>query len=143
MFEHRHVPKKYWAEAVKTAVYLLNRSPIVVAKGKILEEAWSGRKPRISHLKGFGSLAFVQIPYTSCTKLDAKSQKLMLVGYSSLHKAYCLIDTETSCLLYSRDVIFDEQQEPFMHVSHVPNLADQPMKAHDLGVRLPLGPLGS
>lgn len=27
-----------------------------------------------------------------------------------------------------------------MHVSHVPDLADQAIKAHDLGVRLPLGP---
>ena len=80
----------------------------MVVKGKTLEEAWPGRKPRISHLKVFGSLAFVWIPDASCTKLDAKSQKLMLVGYNSLHKAYCLIDIETSRLIYSRDVVLDE-----------------------------------
>ena len=74
------------------------------------------------------------------TKLDAKCQKLMLTRYSSLHKVYRLIDTKTSHLLYSRDVVFDEQQGPFMPVSPVPNPADQPMMAHDLGVRLPLGP---
>lgn len=63
----------------------------------------------------------------------------MLAGYSSLHKAYRLIDVETSRLIYNRDVIFDEQQGPFMPISPVPNPADQPMQAHDLGVRLPLG----
>ena len=76
----------------------------------------------------------------SRTKLDAKSQKLMLAGYSSLYKAYSLIDVETSCLIYNRNVVFDEQQGPLMHVSPVPDPTDQPMKARDLGVRLPLGP---
>ena len=64
----------------------------MAVKGKTPEEAWSGRKPRISHLKVLGSLAFIWIPDVSRTKLDAKSQKLMLAGYSSLHKAYRLID---------------------------------------------------
>ena len=107
----------------------------MVVTGKTPKEAWSGRKPRISHLKVFGSLAFVWIPDASRTKLDAKSQKLMLVGYSSLHKAYRLIDVETSCPIYSRNVVFDEQRGPFMPISLVPNPADQPMMAHDLGVR--------
>ena len=99
----------------------------MVVKGKTPKEAWSGRKPRISHLIVFGSLAFVWIPDASHTKLDAKSQKLLLAGYSNLHKAYRLIDVETSRLLYSRDVVFDEQRGPFMPVSPVPDPADQPM----------------
>ena len=95
---------------------------------------------KISHLQFFGSLAFVWIFDASHTKLDAKSQKLMLVGYSSLHQAYRLIDVETSRLIYSCDVVFDEQRGPFMHVSPIPDPADQHMKVRDLGVRLPLGP---
>ena len=39
MLKHRHVLKKFWAEAVNTAIYLLNRSPIVAVKGKTPEEA--------------------------------------------------------------------------------------------------------
>ena len=109
----------------------------MTVKGKTPKEAWLGCKPRISHLKVFGSLAFVWIPNASRTKLDAKSQKLMLAGYSSLHKAYRLIDIETSHLLYSRDVVFDEKQGAFMPVSHVLDPRDQPMKAHNLGVRPP------
>ena len=64
----------------------------------------------------------------------------MLTGYISLHKAYHLIDVETSHLIYSRDVVFDEQRGPFTLVSPIFDLTDQPMKAHDLGVRLPSGP---
>ena len=69
MLKYKHVPKKFSAEAG----YLLNKSPTVAVKGKTPEEAWLGRKPRINHLKVFGSLAFVWIPDASHTKLDAKS----------------------------------------------------------------------
>ena len=71
MLEHRNVPRKYWAEAVSTAVYLLNRSPTLAVNHKTPEEAWSGRKPRINHLKVFGSLAYVWIPNAKRTKLNS------------------------------------------------------------------------
>ena len=80
----------------------------MVVKGKTPEEAWSGCKPKINHLKVFGFLVYVSIPDASYTKLDAKSQKLMLARYSSLQKAYRLIYVETSRLIYSCDVVFEE-----------------------------------
>eukprot|EP00253_Pinus_taeda_P004407 PITA_04407 len=80
MLQHRSVPNKFWAEAVFTVVYLLNRSPTQAVKGKTPEEVWSGRKPKISHLKVFGSVAYVWIPAAKCSKLGSKSQKLMMTG---------------------------------------------------------------
>lgn len=74
MMEHWNVPKKCWVEAVYTALYLLNRSPTKTVKKKTPEEAWSGRKPKISHLKVFDSFAFVWISDAKCTKLDPKSE---------------------------------------------------------------------
>eukprot|EP00253_Pinus_taeda_P007197 PITA_07197 len=43
MLQHKNVPNKFWAEAVFTVVYLLNRSPTQAVKGKTPEEVWSGR----------------------------------------------------------------------------------------------------
>eukprot|EP00253_Pinus_taeda_P036695 PITA_36695 len=38
MLQHKNVPNKFWAEAIFTAVYLLNRSLTQAVKGKTLEE---------------------------------------------------------------------------------------------------------
>lgn len=141
MLEHGNVPKKYWVEAVDTAVYLLNQSPTQAVKGKTLEEAWTGRNPRISHLKVFGSLAYVWILDAKHSKLDSKSQKLMFIGYSDNHKAYRLIDVDIDHLMFSRNVVFDEEWGPFQLSSSEQNSEDRPLKATDLGVCLPFGSL--
>eukprot|EP00253_Pinus_taeda_P002078 PITA_02078 len=78
MLQHKNIPNKFWAEAIFTVVYLLNRSPTQAVKGKTPEEVWSGRKPKISHLKVFGSIAYTWIPAAKRSKLDSKSQKLMM-----------------------------------------------------------------
>jgi hypothetical protein len=55
MIQNKCIPNRFWVEAVITIVYLLNRSPMMVVKQKILEEAWSEREPNVNHLKVFGS----------------------------------------------------------------------------------------
>eukprot|EP00253_Pinus_taeda_P027502 PITA_27502 len=106
-----------------------------VVKGKTPEEVWSGRKPKISHLKVFGSIAYVWIPAAKRSKLDSKSQKLMMTGYSDHHKAYKLIDISTGCLSFSRGVVFDEDREFFQSSSSEQCSTDQPHS-----VLLPVGP---
>ena len=82
-------------------------------KHKTPEEAWSGRKPKVSHLKVFGSTAYTWIPATKRTKLDSKSKKMMLTGYNDTHKAYRLVDVDTDKVSFSRDVVVDEEVGPF------------------------------
>eukprot|EP00253_Pinus_taeda_P022033 PITA_22033 len=104
-------------------------------KGKTPEEVWSGRKPKISHLKVFGSVAYVWIPAAKRSKLDSKSQKLMTIGYNDHHKAYRLIDIATGRLSFSRDVVFDEDRGFFQSSSFEQCSEDQPHS-----VLLPVGP---
>ncbi|KAL5570519.1 hypothetical protein UlMin_027094 [Ulmus minor] len=62
MLMEKGLPKTFWAEAVYTAVYLLNRCPTNVVKDKTLVEAWSGRKPSAKHLRVFDCICYAHIP---------------------------------------------------------------------------------
>jgi hypothetical protein len=62
MTKNKCVPNRFWVVAVFPIVYLLNRSPTMVVKQKTQEEACSRRKPRVNHLKIFGSIAYDWIP---------------------------------------------------------------------------------
>ena len=50
------LPKKFWAEAVNTVVFLLNRLPTKALQKKTPFEAWYGYKPKLLNLKIFGCL---------------------------------------------------------------------------------------
>ncbi|KAL0387812.1 UNVERIFIED_CONTAM: Retrovirus-related Pol polyprotein from transposon TNT 1-94 [Sesamum radiatum] len=54
MLQEKHLPKAFWAEAVYTAVYLLNRCPTKAVQNMTPIEAWSGKKPSAKHLRVFG-----------------------------------------------------------------------------------------
>ena len=73
------LPQKIWAEALSTAVYLINRSPTKALDkttpfeawyGKKPFEAWYGKKPNVSHLRVFGSSAYAHIPKNERKKLE-------------------------------------------------------------------------
>ncbi|RVW66143.1 Retrovirus-related Pol polyprotein from transposon TNT 1-94 [Vitis vinifera] len=53
--------KKFWAEAVNTAAYLVNRSPSTAIDFKTPQEVWSGKPSNYSGLKIFGCPAYAHI----------------------------------------------------------------------------------
>ena len=71
-------------------------------------ECWTSVKPDISHLKVFGVDAYRHVPKSQRTKLDAKSTKLIFVGYFDRTKGYCLFDPVTRKISISTDVDFNE-----------------------------------
>jgi len=80
----RGLPVHFWGEAVAAAVYLLNLSPTKAVLNQTPYEAWTGRKPRVSHLKVFGCIAYALVNIRS--KLDEKSEKCIFIGYSPQSK---------------------------------------------------------
>ncbi|KAJ0795822.1 putative RNA-directed DNA polymerase [Helianthus annuus] len=110
MMKMMNVSNNLWAEAVACATYILNRTVTKRIPNITPEESWSGRKPNISHLRIFGCIAYAHIPKQRRTKLDDKTEKTILVGYSEQCKAYKLYNPTTGKVIISRDVIFDEGQ---------------------------------
>jgi hypothetical protein len=84
----KSMPHHYWAEAIVTAVYIMNRTPTTVVHGMTLEEKYSGRKLDLSHLKVFGCIAYVHVLDELRTKLDSKAEKCVFIGYSLEQKGY-------------------------------------------------------
>ena len=58
MIKGKDLPREFWAEAVATAVYLLNRCPTKSVRNMTPEEAWSSFKPSVAHLRVFGCIAY-------------------------------------------------------------------------------------
>lgn len=74
-------------------------------------EASTGHKPHIRHLRIFGCIAYAHIHDDHHRKLDAKSRKCIMVGYSEESKAYKLYDPINHKVIISRDVTFDEESK--------------------------------
>jgi hypothetical protein len=110
MLKSKHLPKELWGEAVSTATYILNRCPTKRLNGTTPEEAWSGSKPNVEHLKVFGSIAYKHVPDQLRKKLDDKSETMILVGYHPTG-GYKLYDPVSKVTVISRDVVFDELKE--------------------------------
>jgi hypothetical protein len=77
---------EFWGEAVNTVVYIKNRCPTKVLDSKTPQEAWSGRKPNVSHLRVFGCKAFACDPNEKRTKLESKSMPSVFLGYYEVLK---------------------------------------------------------
>eukprot|EP00253_Pinus_taeda_P013787 PITA_13787 len=110
MLKAKHFPNDYWAEAVNCAAYILNRCPTKAAMNRVPEEAWSGRKQGVTHMRVFGCVAYAHIPDPLRRKLDSKGEKCLFIGYSEESKAYRLYIPSTKKFFISRDVQFIEEQ---------------------------------
>lgn len=105
------VSTKLWAEAVNTAVYILNRTPSSQTPNSTPFEMWTNKKPDLSHLKVFGSEAYMHVPNQKRTKLEAKSVKMILIGYEKNSTNYRLFNEQTQQVTVSRNVLFKERTE--------------------------------
>ncbi|KAH9679839.1 hypothetical protein KPL71_026297 [Citrus sinensis] len=112
MLFNANLSKHFWAEAITTAAYLVNRSPSATLHFKTPQEVWSGKPPDLSNLRVFGCLAYAHI---NQGKLEPKAVKVYFIGYPEGVKGYKIwcIDGKPSRTLISRDVVFDE--EPLLH----------------------------
>ena len=75
----KNMPLYYWAEAINTANYILNRCITSGVHEVTPEECFYGSS--LGHLKVFGCLAYVHVTAEVRSKLDPKAEKCVFVGY--------------------------------------------------------------
>ena len=83
MLHEKNMPMFYCAEATSTTVYIMNRCTTTGAHELTPHEVYAGKRPTLSHLRVFGSIAYVHLSTKKRQKLDMKSKKCIFVGYSS------------------------------------------------------------
>ncbi|XP_019263281.1 PREDICTED: uncharacterized protein LOC109241028 [Nicotiana attenuata] len=103
------IEKSFWAEAVKTACYLVNKCMIRSLLNKTPYELLNRRKPKLTHLRTFGCKCFVlNNGKETLRKFDAKSDEGIFLDYSSQSKAYKAYNRRTQCVEESINMVFDK-----------------------------------
>jgi hypothetical protein len=105
---HAGLPKTFWADAVSTAAYLINKGPSVPLGHRLPEEVWSGKEVNLSHLKVFGCVSYICIESDARSKLNAKSRKCYFIGYEDEAFGYRFWDDQNWKIIRSRNVTFKE-----------------------------------
>lgn len=109
MLFESNLDKRFWAEAMNTAIYLKNVSPTAAVDGAVPEGAWRDENIDISHLRVFGCKAQMQVPKEKRKKLDKRSQSLIFVGYCTDTKGYRLMSlNDPKNIIVARNVEFIE-----------------------------------
>jgi len=92
---HRH----FWAEALNTSCYIINRYMIRPTLNKTPYELFKGRKPNIMHLRVFGCECYVQNNGKDALgKFHPRTDEAIFLGYSSHSKAYKVFNKRTLCV---------------------------------------------
>ena len=87
MLSSSNLPKSLWAEALKMAVYILNRVP-TKAVPKTPFELWKGWKPSLRHMRVWGCPSEVRIYNPQEKKLDPGTISGYFIGYTERPKGY-------------------------------------------------------
>lgn len=90
-------------------MFILNCAPTEALMGKTPFEVWHERKPNISFLRKFGYIGHVKNTKSFLGKLEDRSTPVVLLSYEEGTKAYCLYDPMGGKVVFSMDVVFNEQ----------------------------------
>ncbi len=104
-----NLDKKFWAEALSTAVHVRNRVfSRSLPRNVTPYKRWMGTNPDVSYFRVFGCKCWYVIPKHKVYKLDRRSKEGLMLGYSTQSKGYKIWDVVSQTIVVSRDVTFDE-----------------------------------
>jgi hypothetical protein len=109
MLHHSGLLEGFWAEALLTAVHIINMSPSRPVGPKIPQELWTRRKPNYGKLRIFGCEAYALVPRNERRQLESRSRKCIFLGYGPNRSfGYRLWDPESHQVVRSLDMVFNE-----------------------------------
>ena len=85
LMKHASMPHQFWDEATYTAVYLINRMPTPLLKFKSSYNLLLNHDRDYSFLRTFGCMCYPDLRHYATTKLDSRSERCAIIGYSAFH----------------------------------------------------------
>ncbi|SCZ94677.1 BZ3500_MvSof-1268-A1-R1_Chr12-3g04039 [Microbotryum saponariae] len=134
MLKDSGLPKKYWSYAMEAAVFVSNRGPHPHLKGKTAFEVFFGKQPDVSHLRAFGSTAYVLIPKAIRKKLDDHTVKGTFLGYSGEYNYKVRVEHGRSFkIVVSSDVTFSDKAPSIADSAVEPRIYEvEPLQEYEL-----------
>jgi transposase InsO family protein len=111
MLDEYKTPDRFWAEAINTVCYSINRLYLHWIIKKTSYELLTGKKPNVSYFRVFGSKFFILIKRGRNSKFAPKAVEGFLLGYDSNTRAYRVFNKSTGLVEVSCDIVFDETND--------------------------------
>jgi transposase InsO family protein len=108
MLDEYKTPDRFWAEAINTACYSINRLYLHRIFKKTSYELLTDKKPNVSYFRVFGSKCFILVKRGIKSKFAPKAVEGFLLGYDSNTRAYRVFNKSTGLVEVSCDIVFDE-----------------------------------
>jgi hypothetical protein len=107
MLDEHRTPRRFWDEAINTACHVSNRIFLWDFLNKTSYELQFGRPPKVSHFRVFGCRCFV-LKQGNLDKFESQSYDGVFLGYALHSHAYRVLNLETSHIMETCEVTFDE-----------------------------------
>ena len=98
----------FWAEAVNTAVHIINRVYLRPSTKTTPYEIWTGVKPTVKYFCAFGSKCYILRDREHLTKFNSRSDEGIFLGYSLVSKAYRVFHIKNFVVMESINVVVDD-----------------------------------
>jgi hypothetical protein len=108
MLDEYKTPDRFWAEAINTACYSINRLYLHQILKKTSYELLTGKNLNISYFRVFGSKCFILVKRGRKSNFAPKAVEGFLLGYDSNTRAYRVFNKSTELVEVSCDIVFDE-----------------------------------
>jgi hypothetical protein len=108
MLEEYKTSDRFWAEAINTACYSINRLYLHRILKKTSYELLTDKKLNVYYFRVFGSKWFILVKRGRNSKFAPKAVEDFLLGYDSNTRAYRVFNKFTRLVEVSCDIVFDE-----------------------------------